>query len=661
MGDKKFLSHGCTLDCHDCCRFSVEVEDGKVLSIKGEKTNPYTKGFICKKGKMHLDRLNHKDRIYSPMKKVNGVWVEIDFDEALDIMSEKLTYYKNKYSSKSIMHYDQYGTGSVLKCIENIFFNYYGGVCIQKGGPCWSAGMKAQKADFGDVKSNSIDDMKNSKRIILWGKNPANTTIHTMKAVLDAKRNGSKIIVIDPIYTETAKSADLYIRTKPGTDGALALAMMKIIIEKNLIDYNFIKNYVHGFDEFKEYVQSQNLNYLSDECGVSVCDIENLAVEYADSPSHINIGYGIQKYKNGGNTVRLIDSLGIITGQIGIKGGGVSYSNRVYPDILDSDPYKSYLYGENREFYVSDISDFIEKSYETDEPIKMIVVTKSNMLNQLPDLYRLEKVFEDIEFKVCFDMFMTDTASKCDLFIPCTNTLESMDIIYSSMTNPYITVNEKAVNPKHELMDEYYFFRELAKRMKMKEYPYVEKEEYLEKVIAPLKDYDSEISLQKLIDTNFTIDTDIAWADRKFPTETGKIEIYSEYAKSIGGTYIPEYIRNESTDEIEKGGLRLITVHPSDTLSSAHYMDREDMAKVYLNNKMAEKYNVKNSKKVILYGKKGKIEVTAVIDDGVPDYTVKMYVGWWKKHGNPNYLTESGISDFGGQVTYNDSIVYIKK
>ncbi len=211
-----------------------------------------------------------------------------------------------------------------------------------------------------------------------------------------------------------------------------------------------------------------------------------------------------KKYKNGGNTIRAIDALGAITGQIGFSGGGVNYANKVYPSVINSDPYNSKLYGQDREFYVSNISKFIEeslrntsnkinnvsdepdtKSNKTDYisndlyslsgksikdniPIKMAVITKSNMLNQLPDLVELERVFSKIEFKVCFDMFMTDTATLCDLFIPCTNTLESEDIIYSSMTNPYITYNERAVKPAHKLMDEYYFFMELAKKDEIK-------------------------------------------------------------------------------------------------------------------------------------------------------------------------------------------------
>ncbi|HBH3693822.1 TPA: molybdopterin-dependent oxidoreductase [Clostridioides difficile] len=762
----KKLSHGCTLDCHDCCKFNVYTKGNNVVKIEGDKNHPYTKGFICKKGMAHLDRLNHKDRIKTPMLKVDGVWKEISFDKAIEIMAEKLTYYKEKYTSKSVMHYDQYGSGSVLKYIGDIFFNFYGGVSRHKGGPCWSAGMHAQKYDFGVAKSHAIEDMLNSKSIFVWGKNPAYTTIHTMQIIKKAKEKGIKIVVIDPIYTKTAQIADKYVQVNPGTDGALAIAMAKIIVEDKLYDEEYINSYVIGFEEYKKYLSSLELSFLIDECGVKENDIRELVDLYTNKYSSINVGYGLQKYKNGGNTIRAIDALGAITGQIGFSGGGVNYANKVYPSVINSDPYNSQSYGEDREFYVSNISKFIEESlkntsnkvnyasdkldttsnkvnyisdeldttsnkvncvsdeldmtsnkvnyvsdeldmtsnkvnyvldelditsnkvnYVSDElditsnktdyisnelynlsnksikgniPIKMAVITKSNMLNQLPDLVELERVFSKIEFKVCFDMFITDTATLCDMFIPCTNTLESEDIIYSSMTNPYITYNERAVKPAHKLMDEYYFFMELAKKMGLNDYPFVEKRTYLEKVIEPLKRFDKNLDIEKLKNNYFTIHNPVAWEDKKFETPSGKYELYSESIKNLGISPTPVYISNKYKEIEDKNiSFRLLTNHHADTLFSQHFMDKKSIAQAYINRRMAKKVGIEDKDIVILRSKKAKINVQINIDDGVGNYIVKMYVGWWKKHGNPNSLTDTGISDFGGQVTYNESMVEI--
>ncbi|MGL5313715.1 MAG: molybdopterin-dependent oxidoreductase [Peptostreptococcaceae bacterium] len=655
----KKLSHGCTLDCFDCCKFNVFVENERVVKIEGDKGHPYTKGFICNKGRDHLNRLNHKERIYSPLLKVDGKWIEVTFKEALDIVAEKLAFYKNKYSSKSILYYTQYGSGSILKDIGDVFFNFYGGVSRSEGGPCWSAGIKAQKYDFGVSKSHSLEDMLNSKNIFVWGKNPAYTSIHTVAMMKKAKQNGSNIVVIDPIYTDTAKIADLYIRTNPGTDGALATAMSKIIIDEKIYDEDYIDKYVLGFKEYKEYISSLNLDDLSNECGVSIEKIIELVNLYTKKYSTIYLGYGMQKYKNGGNTIRSIDALGAITGQIGYKGGGINYANKVYPDVINSDPYNSESYGKHRYFYTNEMSEFIERSLDMDSnkiPIKMAVITKSNLLNQLAQLNNLEKSFSKIEFKVCFDMFMTDTARKCDLFIPCTNTLESEDLLYSSMTNPYITYNEKAVEPKVKLMDEYFFFMELAKRMEIKEYPYVSKTEYLERVIAPLKAFDNRISLDYIRDNYFTIHNPVAWGDKKFETSSGKIELYSNKAKEDGVAAIPVYIANKKENK-----FRLLTNHDRDSLSSQKYIEKNGISKAYINEKMAIKVNIENYEVVSLKSKDAEINVEMNIDNSIGDDIVMMYVGWWKKHGNPNVLTNSGKSDMGGQVTYNETFVDIMK
>ncbi|EGT3617209.1 molybdopterin oxidoreductase [Clostridium perfringens] len=670
----EILSHGCTLDCFDCCKFNVYKEKDQIIKIEGDKKHPFTKGLICKKGIAHLKRLNHKERIYIPLLKKNGEWKEITFEDALNIIKEKLEFFKREYSSKSVLYYSQYGSGGILKGIEDVFFNFYGGVSKAIGGPCWSAGMKAQKYDFGDSLSNSLEDMINSKNIFLWGKNPAYTTIHTMAMLNKVKKTGSRIIVIDPINTKSAKFGDIHVKVKPGTDGALAMAIAKVILSKNLQDDDFIKNYVLGFEAYKRHLEEFDLEYLSKECGISIKEINKLAEIYCEKNSSIYLGYGIQKYKNGGNTIRAIDALGALTGQIGVKGGGINYANKVLTRILDLDPFKSKAFGENREFYVSNINEFIESpkkhSLNNDEnitsPIKMMIIAKSNLMNQLPDLNRLNETLDKVEFKVCFDMFMTDTALKCDLFIPCTNTLESEDMVFSSMTNPYLIYNEQITKPKNELMDEYFFFMELAKRMNLKGYPLVSKKEYLNKVIEPLKRYNKDINLDVIKSEPFTVYNNIAWENKKFRTPSGKIEIASERALKECGSLIPTYIPNSIKTEDgllngERNKFRLLTNHSKDSLSSQHYIDIDGMAKAYLNEEMMKKFNLTEGEKIKLKSSNGEIIVKCYLDNGVHNYVVLMHVGWWKKHGNPNFLTQSGISDMGGQVTYNDTFIEIKK
>lgn len=668
----KKISHGCTLDCADCCKFNVYVKNDDIIKIEGDKEHPYTKGFICKKGLAHLKRLNHSKRVYKPLIKINDKWKEIEFDEAINIMVKKLSYYKIKFGSKSVLYYEQYGNGTVLKSIGEKFFNFYGGVSLSKGGPCWSAGIAAQKLDFGDSRSHSLEDMLNSKNIFVWGKNPANTTIHTMQMIKRAKKKGSKIIVIDPIETATAKLADKYIKIKANGDKALALAMGQIIIKNKLYDEKYIRLYVNGFEEYKSYILSLNIKDLSKECGVEIYTIEELVKLYCQKYSTILLGFGMQKYKNGGMTIRLIDALGAITGQIGFSGGGVNYANKVYPKILNTDPYDSEKFSNNRYYYTNEISEFIEKcnlgntyykndifinheddkgDYELNIPIKMAIITKSNLLNQLANINNLKRALSKVEFKVCFDMFITDTVKECDLFIPVTSQLESEDLLFSSMMNPYLVYNEKILEPQEKLMDEYYFFMEVAKRLKMSNYPIVTKKEYLEKVIYPLKNINSDISLEYLKNNYFTLHKDVAWSDKNFVNESGKFEI-------INCEEIKKFEANKYKD-ISK--LRLLTNHGRDSLSSQHFMDDDGIAIAYINEKEAKRFNINNNEIIYLKSENGQIKVKINIDKSIGDNIVMMFVGWWERHGNPNFLTNSGISDIGGQITYNETFVEIIK
>lgn len=212
-----------------------------------------------------------------------------------------------------------------------------------------------------------------------------------------------------------------------------------------------------------------------------------------------------------------------------------------------------------------------------------VLESKANPLNQWPNLNEFTKAFKSIEFKVCIDMFLTDTAKHCDLFIPCTNTLESEDLLYSSMSNPYMVYNEKCVEPKHKLMDEYYFFMELARKMGMNYYPYVSKKDYLKEIVKPLEE--KGITLEKIKNEYVTIqENDIAWKNLIFETPSKKIEIYSECAKIDKISPIPVYI-NERNNKI-----RLLTTHPKKSLMSQSFKNIDTMASANISEWIAKEY-----------------------------------------------------------------------
>lgn len=649
------IKHACTLDCWDCCSFKVHVDGDRVLKIEGDREHPYTKGFICKKGRMHLDRLYSAKRLRKPLLRTEEGFKEISFEQALDIMAERLVHYKGKYGSHSIFHYEESGSGGVSKCMESVLFNFLGGITKAKGSTCWGAGMKAQEYDFGSVKGHHLDDMYNSKLILVWGRNPHSTSIHLMASLQESMKRGIKVIVIDPIRTETAKRADEFIQIRPSSDLALAMAMTRIVIEEGLCDREFIEKNTYGFETYKEYLLSLDMSSLAKATGLALDEIKSLALEYAlAKPATIYPGYGLQKYRNGVNTIRAIDALAAICGYIGCPGGGVNYANRLYPEILDLDPCGSAEHARNsRSFMLSDFSDAIKNIQ--DPPIKMIVVSKANPMNQLPDLGRAQTVFSNVEFKVTFDMFMTDTAILSDLVIPCTNTLETEDVIYSSMNNPYISFNEKAIEPDNILMDEYYFFRELARKMGVKGYPMDEKLEYLEKVVKPLEKLG--YSFEDVRNGYVTIEgLSVAWQDKRFQTPSGRFEFVSEKAATNGLCTHPEFI-----PEKEESGLRFITPHHKDSLFSQHFFGVDGISKALLNPAELSKRGMASGEKVRLFSKAGEIVVQIFESEDVPLGIAYMNIGWHKAHGNPNFLTASCSSERGEQVAYYDTFVEIEK
>ena len=646
------FKRACTLDCFDLCTYVAKVDENKVVSIKPDKNHPYTKGFMCSKGMKHLDRLYDKNRLKTPLLKVDGKFKEISFEEAVNIFTHKITKYTSQYGSTSILRYSESGDSSVMKSIAwEHFFNYLGGITTSKGGTCWAAGMEAQKCDFGGALGHSLEDLLNSNAVILWGRNPANTSVHLMKAVLDAQKNGATIITIDPISTETAKKSDYHIKPKPGSDDALAIGIIKKLLFKDKLDYQYIDKYSHKGTEFIDYIKSIDMKIIYDRTGLSEETFDFLADIYINSPCATYIGYGMQKYNNGGNSVRLIDALCFLSKNIGVEGAGANYANRIYPLLLNLDPFKSEKYKKNeREFFVNEFADFIKAQVE--EPVKMAIISTANPMSQFADVLKSHQAFISIDFTVTFDMFMTDTANLSDLVIPCSNTLETEDLIYSSMNSPYLNYNPKVVEPDNILMDEFEFIKAVSKLIGI-DFPDIPKEDYINAVIEPVKS--QGITLESLKNDYVNLQaSSVPYKDLIFQTPSTKYEFYSERAKAWG--YPMAILQCDM--KLPKYPYRLITPHRKDSLFSQHLFDYEGIPLVYISKKIAKEKDLDNEDIVIVKNDKGSIEAKVRVQG--EDEVVYIYTGYHQKHGNPNILTSSESSDIGGQVSYHETFVDIE-
>lgn len=661
---EKTVFVSCPLDCFDLCRFKVGVKDNQVIDIQGDPDHPVTRGFICQKGKRLKNRYEQPDRLLFPLVRSallgrpgNG-FEKASWDQVLDLISSKLISIKSAYGPTAVIDYLGAGYGGLKGRIQSIFFNAFGGATRPVGSLCWGAGIAAQKYDFGSHKSHAPDDILNSKLILLWGKNPKYTSLHLYTLLKQAEKQGSKIIVIDPIQTATAKSFDSYIRIKPSTDGALALAMAKVIIDHDLHDNAFIQKHVKGFRRFKSSIQPYTLEYAQDITGLPAKLIESLALDYAAADcASIYLGLGLQRYENGGNTIRAIDALAAIAGKIGKKGCGVNYAAKSAAPYLDSLEVSSMTPACSiREFSISQLADFLDVADKP--PVKAIFVAGTNPLNQGPDIQKTIDQFSKIEFKVVFDHFMTDTARYADIVLPAASVFEQEDIFATSMYSPVVNYSHQAVEPPDGIIPEFDFYLKLAQIMGINTLGFSDTSSFLEKSASPF--------LEKL---NMDFETfkngypsikedEIAWADLNFKTESGRIEIYSSAALKEIGSAMPVFMENQNIPD--EYPLRLLTCHTIESMHSQDFafVDKEPVVSV--NAQTAFRFSVKDGAQVRVKNEKAALKGLLAVDDSICNNAVFIYQGFWHKSGSVNFLTHDKISDMGFQAAYYDTFCTIE-
>jgi len=697
----------CPLDCWDHCALLVEVDQGRVVSLKAHPDQPVTGGFICAKGKKHLARINPPERLRYPLLKQDGSFRRISWIEAAEIVVEKISSTVGRHGPLALLHYYDGGYGGLLKNIEGRFFSALGGCTLHRGSLCWAAGIAAQKYDFGAVKGHPHADLGNAKLIIIWGRNPAFTQVHLLPYLKAARKNGARVVLIDPLETATAGIADQYLRVKPASDGALALAMAKVIIERGLYDREFVERRSSGFEQFKHICAQFDLEKASRISGVPPEEIEKLALDYASSkPAAILIGIGLQRHSNGGNTVRAIDALAALTGNIGVPGGGASYANFRATRHIDHEFLSGLDLQPQRRYYPKpQLARALEQL--NDPPIEFIYISRANPLTQVGDSNRLRQALAGAPFMVTAEHFMTDTAAASDLALPATVFLEAEDLFFTSMSHPYLVYGEKVAEPPGECRPEYEFWSEVAGRLGLTGFPTaIEPEDLLKLAIRPMTETYG-ITLQQIREEGPLLlpgGEDIPWSDGVFETEDGKYNFYSRRAEEEGAGGLPVYREPlELGDKaLQSEGYRywFVTPHMRESIHSTHLLlprmlagsdsgngldavplirpgveneiwpetdssarsEMERVPKAYVNPQLAAQENLAEGEMVAVLSKRGRIELPVKISAQVPPETVVVYQGWWQQSGAAvNELTPDRLTDFGNQAAYYDCLCRVEK
>ncbi len=655
----KRIRFACPLDCFDLCGLIATVADGRVTRIQGDPDHPVTRGRACVKGKKLLERLYHPERLTTPLKKRGGRWVPLSWDDAQAEIAEKLSGVKSAYGSTAILHYSDAGYGGIAKSADRMFFNYFGGVTVPRGSLCWAAGLAAQKYDFGDSRGHHPEDIARAKTILLWSRNPVYTNTHLVDFINQARKNGATVVLIDPVRSASASLADTHIPITPGSDGALALGMCKIILDNNWENSAYLHEHVVGFEAFQDTLADFSLTTVQQMTGIAEARLHRLAEAYAcGGPAAIVVGYGLQRYTNGGNTVRCIDALGALTGNIGRSGGGVNYANRHMARFIEGALAASERAVSNRRlFSLPRFSQFLETA--DDPPVQGIFITKANPLVQMPDVNRTTAAFAGVNFKVVIDMFMTDTARHADIVLPCTSILEEEDIVVTSMFSPCLNYSYPAVSAPDNIIGEFEFFRRLAKQMGLNGYPDIDQTTFLKQAVKPLNQ-EFGINWETIRDTYVTLPgSRIPWQAGDFLTPSGKYELYSEKAAEDGFSPLP--ILSAPSRAPAAYPLRLLTPHARQSMHSQHFAFTDTAPTAYLCMASLRSYGLRDGQNALLISPAGRLPVTVACNDGILPDLVVVYQGWWHKSGSVNTLTEIRVSDMGRNAAYNECFCRIEK
>ena len=638
-----YRSH-CPLDCPDVCSYEVTVQDGKIHKVSGTKNHLYTKGFVCSKAQKQVARMYSPDRITSPLRRSGDSFVKISWEDALAQIAEKLVQAKEKSGPTSVLYYTEEGSAGLLRGLEERFFKSFGGATFTDGSLCWGAVSGAQKLDFGEYRAHLWEDMLHSKTVVLWGRNIAETNIHMVPFVRGAQINGAFVIAIDPIKTKTASLADSHIALRPSTDGVFALSVAYVICDNDWADLEFVSKHTANFKEYLAQVKKYPPSIAAEITGIPEADIIDFAKRYAtEKPACIWLGYGMQRYNDSGQTIRAIDALGALTGNIGIPGGGVNHASEYNKKIV-SDISGSELASEMRYFKKGILA---EEILNANPPIEVMITTSANPVTQLPNTSKTIEAFNTIPFKVVSDFFLTDTARLADIILPCASVFEKEDIIMSSW-NPFIGYNPKIVEARGKAKADYEIFFALAKQMNMTAYESYQTEFWLNKALEAGEEYGITLeTLQKEIVQN-PLWEKTAWQDHVFSTSSGKFN----------------FLNNFVMPRVTKG-LRLLTSHQSGTMHSQFYnlLDNElNHPQVFISPDLAEKLYLCDMEKAIIETEFGNLTAIVMVSEDIHPECIVLHEGSCiHDGGGVNLLTGDSLSDIGNGTSYNEVMCKMRK
>jgi anaerobic selenocysteine-containing dehydrogenase len=590
-----------------------------------------------------------------------------------------------EHGAEAILPYSYSGTlGLVQMSVSGgRFWNRLGASRLERS-ICGAAAEFAVEATLGARHSQPYQDVVHSKLIILWGHNPVTTAPHFMPFLRQAQRNGAKLVVIDPRRTRSAKGADWHIAPRPGTDGALALAMVHLLIKNGWHDADWLARHTVGWPELRERLNDYPPERAAEITGIPAADIAELTRLYATTrPGLIKIADGLNRNLNGGQAVRAVCALPALTGQYGQRGGGLAYSASGY---LQWDRAAVHHWSEcpppGRKVNMNRLGAALAGE-ASDPPIKSLFVFGSNPAAIAPNAGLIvEQLQREDLFTVVHELFMTDTADYADIVLPATSQLEQTDL-HKAYGHTYISYNAQAIEPLGECKSNWELMGLLAREMGFAE-PWLHQsvDEVIEEVLtatAATNPALAHISLDKLKETPtipLELEHETPFVDGRFPTPSGKVELYSQTMADLGLDPLPGYQAVSDDGAVERLGdgykladsLELISpaAHHFVTSSLANQpglLAREGTPFVEIHPQDAAARGIRAGMAVIVENGRGWCELRAVITDAVQPGVVASPKGRWAKQGggrNVNWTTPDALADMAGQSTFHNNRVWLR-
>jgi anaerobic selenocysteine-containing dehydrogenase len=752
---KTVVHAACPHDCPDACGVLITVEDGRATKIQGDPDHPVTRGFLCAKVAKYLDRVYSPDRVLYPMRRIaakgpaagaalagrsaratprrscaphgqpraavltqtfppqaaSQIWERISWDEALDEIASRFRAISTEFGSEAILPYSFGGTLGALNgaSMDRRFFHRLGASQLERT-ICSAAGEAGLESVLGVKLGTEPEQFRHSKYIIAWASNIHGNNVHLWPFVAEARRSGAKLVVIDPYRTRTADCADWYLPINPGTDAALALGMMHVIIGENLHDADYIEKYTLGFAQLREKVKDYPPQRVATWTGIAAEDILKLAREYATvRPSVIRLNYGVQRSEGGGMATRAIVMLPCILGSWKEIGGGLQMSTSGAAAfnteaLKRRDLMKTALGGEARTINMVKLGRVLNTV--DDPPVKALFVYNSNPAAVCPEHDEVVRgLLRPDLFTVVHEQFLTDTTDYADIVLPATTFFEHKDL-QKAYGHYYVQVSNQAIAPLGECRPNVEVFRTLAQRMGFDEDCFSETvDEMIDMALESKDPWMAGINRERLergqARLNFspsgsrpsasgvalrsagqpaTVPTQaiptqaepfLPFAYGGFRTPSGKAELYSQAVKGMGLDPVADFTpATESRHGNKENSLPLeLLARKSDNflnstfcnVSSAQEMEESGLLEICAADARAR--GIADGDKVRVFNHRGDILLNARVDGKVQPGVVSARLNWAKttsRFQSINALTSEKLTDMGNSATFYSVLVEVE-